>query len=127
MNYTDRPSNEVTTGVVAKQFKNEEGLKDFRIGRRGSYGISKSVVLCTGEIDGKVVYYDEDPRDDPDAALRLQHWVVNKFALCVFKHPEGWNIISMEPELVSEFLIPISGEGFRNAVVNLTAQVTGVV
>lgn len=101
-----RPSDEmmVEVGVAWKDAKPLQDIEYFRPWWEANCGL--------------------DPRDDTDAALELLHWSIHRKGLCSFRSKVGWSLVDLTPfSVISQTIIPLSGEPFRYAVCNLAVEI----
>jgi len=128
-----RPTDEITGKVIAKQHdwqyepRIEHGTPKLRkIGGHNDWRAPLSNLTGDDDVD-----YVADPRDDTDAALELLHHIGREI------NNNGVMQINANDETDAWYLwnywngddygyLPISGEPFRYAVVNLAADVLGV-
>lgn len=116
----ERPSDEVTTKVVAK-------WKDMHPVVLGTHGDLKGVFHNQERYLPTQV---ADPRTDTNAALELLWFVMDERLSAVlfldYLNDKGqepaWHVTGMH----RSWLLPASGEPFRHAVVRLAAQCLGV-
>lgn len=114
----NRPSDKVTAGVVARK----NGIDVPFMVDRSTKGTMPIIRLSI--INGGCVHI-KDPRDDDGAALELFHWLVMTAGWDeeMRATESGW-MLWAKPE-AHGITIPISGEPFRYAVVELVSKTLG--
>jgi len=123
-----RPTDEITGKVVAKWMGWERGCVPIKPGLAREKIVS--FMEGDGNLQGETLGAVGDPRTDPDAALELLGWLKKQghdisYEPGGFRYRSGrWRCPFGSHE--DDQAIPISGEAFRYAVVNLAADVLGV-
>ena len=112
---TNPPPDEIMGKVVAKW----KGWDDSIPVGKGLWNDSHMLVQGKPPYDNAT----EDPRDDPNAALELLHWLVNRTqGIGFWWKPKSW-VFDLPTGNID---VPISGQPMRTAVCWLAAEVLGV-
>jgi len=109
----ERPSDEITGKVVAKQYGFSGAKGPFWRGWNAFQSIEAPYTIV------------KDPRYDTDAALELLHWLMwdrDDSALSINPRRNEWEVYCNDTDMPYD-RPPISGQPFRYAVVAFAARV----
>lgn len=116
---SNRPTDEHTEQVVAEWYKSECPPDNTDTDFYNNFWIDNGTVFAsTRDHPETKDGYCLDPRDDTDAALELWNYIEWNYGKRIDVHQDGGWRTSL-----CEDMLPISGQPFRYAIVNLAIKV----